>query len=87
MRQCFQGYRHDFIVPYIDDLLSYSKDINILVEHLTITLQRIQQHSVKIKAKKYRLFKPEVCYLSRIVAADGYRLDHKNKKSVTELVR
>ena len=33
MEQCFQDYRDDFIVPYIDDLLVYSKDFNSHVEH------------------------------------------------------
>ena len=38
-------------------------------------------------AKKCQLFKQEVCYLGRIVAADGYRLDPENIQSVTELVK
>ena len=87
IEQCFQDYRDHFIVPYIDDLLVYSKDFNSLVEHLRLTLQRLQQHGVKIKAKKCQLFKQEVRYLGRIVAADGYRLDPKNIQSVTELVK
>ena len=87
MEQCFQDYRDDFIVPDIDDLLVYSKDFNSHVEHLRLSLQRLQQHDVKIKVKKCQLFKQKVRYLGRIVAADGYRLDPKNIQSVTELVK
>ena len=84
IEQCFQDYRDDFIVPYIDDLLVYSKDFNSHVEHLRLTLQGLQQHGIKIKAKKCQLFKKEVRYLGRIVAADEYRLDPKNIQSVTD---
>ena len=87
MKQCFQDYRDDFIVPHIDDFWVHSKDFNSHVEHLRLTLQRLQQHGVKIKAKKCQLFKKEIRYLGRIVAADGYRLDPKNIQSVTELVK
>ena len=37
MEQCFQDYRDDFIVPYIYDLLVYSKDFNNHVVHLRLT--------------------------------------------------
>ena len=47
----------------------------------------LQQHGIKIKARKCQLSKKEVHYLGRIVAADGYRLDPKNIQSVTELVK
>ena len=87
VEQCFQDCRDDFIVPYIDDLLVYSKDFNSQVEHLRLALQRLQQHGVKINAKKCQLFKQEVRYLGRIVAADGYMLDPKNIQSMTELVK
>ena len=81
MEQYFQDYRDDFIVPYIDDLLVYSKDYNSHVEHLRLTFQRLQHHGVKIKPKKFQV------YLGRIVAADGYRLDPKSIQSETELVK
>ena len=87
IEQCFQDYRDDFIVPYIDDLLAYSNDFNSHVEHLQLILQRLQQHGAKIKAKKCQLRKQEVRYLGRIVATDGYRLDPMNIQSVTELVK
>ena len=85
MEQCFQDYRDNFIVPYIYDLLVYIKDFNSYVQHLRLTLQRLQQHVVKIKAKRCQLFKQEVRYLGRIVVVDRYRLDPKNIQSVTEV--
>ena len=55
MEQCFQDYRDDFIVPYIDDLLVYSKDFNNHVEHLQLTFRKLRKHGVKIKAKKFAI--------------------------------
>ena len=46
---------------------------------MRLALQRRQQHLVnKIKAKKCQLFKQEVRYFSRTVAAGGYRLGTNN---------
>ena len=54
---------------------------------MRLALQRRQQHLVnKIKAKKCQLFKQEVRYFSRTVAAGGYRLGTDNIQSVTKLV-
>ena len=87
IKHCFLDYRDYFIVSYIDELLVYSKDFNGHVKHLRLNLQIPQQHGVKIKAKKYQLFKQEVRNLYRIVTADGYRLDPNNIQSVTELAK
>ena len=54
---------------------------------MRLALQRLQQHLVnKIKTKKCQLFKQEVHYFGRTVAAGGHRLGPNNIQSVTELV-
>ena len=63
--------------------VSLFKRFNSHVGHLWLTLQWLQHYGVKIKVKKCQLLR----YLSRIVAADGYRLDSNNVQSVTELVK
>ena len=42
---------------------------------------------MKIKAKKCQLFRRQMRYLGRIVAANGYRLDPNNIEAVKDLVR
>lgn len=72
IKQCFQENHDDFIVPYIDLKTSH-------IGNMRLALQRLQQHLVnKIKAKKCQLFKQEVRYFSRTVAAGGYRLGTNN---------
>ena len=46
----------------------------------------LRTYGVKIKAKKCQLFRRQVQYLGRIVAAVGYRLNANNIKAVKDLV-
>lgn len=56
MKHCFLDYRDQFIVPYIDDFLVYSQNFNNHIKYFRLTLQRLQQYGVKIKAKQCQLF-------------------------------
>ena len=87
MEQSFQDYRDHFLVPYLDDLLVFSSDFSAHLKHLQLTLQRRTKYYVNIKAGKCHLFKRQVRYLGRIVAADSYRLDPNNIKAVKDLLR
>ena len=46
---------------------------------------RLRAHGIKLKPKKYKLFKLEVNYLGQIVSASGYRLDPANVEAVLSL--
>ena len=87
MEQSFQDYRDHCVLPYFDDLLVFSGDFSSHLKHLQLTLQRLRKYGVKVKAKKWQLFRRQVRYLGRMVAVDGYRLDPNNIKAVTDLVR
>ena len=76
-----------FIIPCLDDLLVFSRDFSSHIKHLRLTLQRLKKYGLKIKAKKCKLFRRQVRYLGRIVAADGYKLHPNNIKAVNDLVR
>lgn len=75
MKFCFQDYKDQFVVPYTDDLLVFSKDFNNRFTHLRLTLQQLWQYSKKYQGKR------------RLVSADGYKLHPNNVKAVTELVK
>ena len=72
------GYRDQFTVPYLDDLLIDSATFEQHLKHLRLVLQRLKRHGIRVKASKCHLFKCEISYLGRIISSAGYTTDPKN---------
>ena len=72
-------------IPYLDDVVVFSKTFTEYVVHLQKVLQRLKSHGVKLKAKKCNLFKNEVSFLGRVISSNGYRMDPKATKAVQKL--
>ena len=85
METVLADYCDDLCIPYLDDVIVYSPTFDEHVEHVRQVLQKLQQHGVKLKAKKCHLFQQEVNYLGRIVSADGYRQDPKHTDPIRSL--
>ena len=85
MEHCLDGIRDEICIPYLDDIIVFSKSFDEHVEHVRTVLQRLHAHGIKLKAKKCELFRKEVNYLGQIVSADGYKLDPAKTAAVTVL--
>ena len=72
-------------IPYIDDIIVYSKTFEEHVDHIRQVLQRLRAHGIKLKPKKWKLFKRELNYHGQIVSASGYRSDPANVEAVLSL--
>ena len=82
METCLEGIRDDFVVPYMDDLIIYSKTFEEHVENIQTVLQRLKSFGVKLKASKCTLFQKKVKYLGRIISKNGYTMDESNLAAV-----
>ena len=86
MENILRDLRDEIVIPYLDDLIIFSKSFDDHVEHVRTVLKRLRDHGIKLKAKKCDLFKREVCFLGRKVSGDGYCMDEKNIKAITSLL-
>ena len=85
MERCLGDLRDKVAIPYLDDIIVFSRTFEAYGEHLREVLRKLRQHRVKLKSSKCSLFKREVRLLGRIVSGDGYRMDPESVKVVEKL--
>lgn len=85
MEEMLDTLRDECCIPYLDDVLCFSKSFDDHVQVLRKVLRALQYHGVKLKPEKCELFRREVRYVGRLVSADGVRVDPKDIEAVQAL--
>ena len=85
MEEMLGSLRDECCVPYLDDLLCYSRSFSDHVEVIRNVLRALQHHGVKLRAEKCEMFQKEVRYVGRLVSAQGVRVDPKDLDAVLAL--
>ena len=75
MERCLGELRDKVAIPYLDDVIVFSRTFEEHVEHLKTVLRKLREHGVKLKRRKCSLFKCKVKFLGRVVSGDGYQID------------
>lgn len=87
MEEMLGPLRDECCIPYLDDVLCYSKSFLEHVEALRQVLQALQCHGVKLRPEKCELFKSEVRYVGRLVSADGVKVDPHDLEAIHTLIK
>ena len=82
MNECLVGLRDVICIPYLDDILVFSKSFEEHVENIREVLQRLKKNGIKLNPEKCNLFKKEVKYLGRIVSNEGYKVDPADSEAL-----
>lgn len=85
MEEMLDTLRDECCIPYLDDVLCFSRSFEEHVEVLRRVLQALQRHGVKLRPEKCELLRKEVRYVGRLVSADGVRIDPKDLEAVQAL--
>lgn len=87
MEHCLEGIGHEFVIPYLDDILFYSASFEDHLSHLFQVLHWLKKYDTKIRGSNPQLFKREVSYLRRLILSEKYKADAKNIAAVQEKIK
>ena len=83
MEHCLGDHKDNFAIPYLNDLLIFSKTFEEHLNHIKLALQRLKKQGIKSKPSKYDFFKREASYYERFISAKGYTVDPKSAEALT----
>lgn len=75
MDAIFTKENRKFVIPYLDDIIIYSKNHQEHRKHLEIVLGKLKAAGIVLNRKKCNFFKDEIKILGNIVSKDSIKPD------------
>lgn len=85
MEEMLSSLRDKCCIPYLDDILCYSKTFGEHAVGVRKVLRALQKLGVKLRPEKCELFCRQVRYVGRLVSADGVHIDPRDIEAVRSL--
>ena len=78
----FSRYLGKYVLVFLDDIPTYSKDEEKHVEQLRPILKLLRKHQLYAKLSSYRLYEDGIHYLGHIISDKGISVDPENIEAV-----
>lgn len=75
MNNIFRPYLREFILVFFDDILVYSSSLDDHINHLTTTLNVLDQNEFFVNFSKCKFGLHEIDYLGHLISNKGVRVD------------
>jgi len=87
MELVLSGLTYDICLVYLDDILVHSRSFSEHLEQLGTVLDRLEQHTLKLKPTKCSLFQRKVTFLGLVVSEQGVACDPDKVEAVASWPR
>ncbi len=84
MNDIFREWLDDFVVVYIDNILTYNNFMEEHVEHLRKVFQRLKENKLYAKFEKCEFGVTEVDFLGHRITQEGLKMDDYKVKAILD---
>jgi hypothetical protein len=75
MNKIFMEYLDKFVVVFINDILVYLRNEEVLEKHLRLVLQKLQDRRLYAKLSKCQFWLKQVTFLGHVISEGGISTD------------
>jgi hypothetical protein len=78
----FQDIKFVYVYHYLDDVVIYSENFELRMEHLRVVFDRLRRAGLTVKPEKVKFATEEIFFLGHIVSPAGVRIDPERTKVI-----
>ena len=83
MNNIMREYIDAFVLVYLDDILVFSTTEHEHEHYLRLVFQKLREHKLQAKLKKYEFGKPRIKYLGHVIGSREVDVDKEKVAAVT----